>query len=109
MSTLSRSTMWSVVGVVVARTVVVARGRVVVCIVVGQGVCTGQRPRGRTILPDMGAHWRHSVAYCARVAPNNAHRAKWRLDLEQGRRNRPAQPAHGLALIFGIELPFSKL
>ena len=27
----------------------------------------------------------------------------------QGRRNRPAQPAHGLALFFGIELPFSKL
>ena len=77
-----RSTMWSVVGVVVARTVVVAaRCWVVVWIVVGWGVRAGLRPRGRTILPDMGAHWWHSVVSCAQVAPNYAHRTRWRLDL----------------------------
>ena len=77
-----RSTMWSVVGVVVARTVVVAaRCWVVVWNVVGWGVRAGLRPRGRTILPDMGAHWWHSVVSCAQVAPNYAHRTRWRLDL----------------------------
>ena len=77
-----RSTMWSVVGVVVARTVVVAARRwVVVWIVVGWGVRAGLRPRGRTILPDMRAHWWHSVVSCAQVAPKYAHRTRWRLDL----------------------------